>query len=44
MSPEIVTLPAKTVLRFSSMDIAGVVPTAEPFPIIKSSAESSRPI
>ena len=30
--------------KFSSMDIAGVVPSAEPLPIIRSSAESSKPI
>ena len=38
--PELIDLTEK----FSSIVIAGVVPTAEPLPIIKSSAESSNPM
>ena len=43
-APWTVTAPAKVESKFSSIVIAGVVPTAEPLPIIKSSAESSNPI
>ena len=38
------TVPANVEFMFSSIEIAGVVPTVEPLPITKSSAESSKPI
>ena len=38
-----VTICGMVTFWFSSTDIAGVVPTADPKPITKSSAESSRP-
>ena len=38
-----VTAFGKVAFWFSSIDIAGVVPTVEPKPITKSSAESSKP-
>ena len=44
-SPSVSVRPFATVVSlFSSTDIIGVVPTALPSPIIKSSAESSSPI
>ena len=41
---EAVTAFGKVAFWFSSIETAGVVPTADPEPITKSSALSSRPI